>query len=425
MGRGCGDEFRLSADDVLQLGSSTQIKISVFPREMLPENFLERHSLSLSVGGSLPRTLTMPKHRIPSFSSLLSPKITSNSPSRRAVVAAASDELRMECCIAFAVGKDHLWKNQRCEDVAMAECPLRDSEVVLEGSPAALFCVFDGHGGRNTAETACTILPEEVSNRLAIICEKSKSITPRSTSTAEGLFESVAEDVLSSNLSDMNKHENSQLAFRDAFLATDAKIESEEGCTATAVIAWQGDKHEVRLLAANVGDSAALLIDVDKGPDSYVTLTEDHRLTNPKERERLESSGIPLTGSTHRLYGLNLARALGDRFLKDEDLGLIAEPYVGEAISVPKNRGALLLIASDGLWDVLDQERVAALLCTADQENDGSVVEVASAVIEAAQKANTRDDVTALVIRIFPIDEWALRSPIYDFVDENEKRKIV
>jgi len=38
------------------------------------------------------------------------------------------------------------------------------------------------------------------------------------------------------------------------------------------------------------------------------------------------------TGAGHsvrtRLFGLNISRMLGDRFLKDEDLGFIAEPFV-------------------------------------------------------------------------------------------------
>lgn len=44
------------------------------------------------------------------------------------------------------------------------------------------------------------------------------------------------------------------------------------------------------LQAANVGDSSALLVDPVRG--LYDELTEDHRLSNPKERQRLASLGI-------------------------------------------------------------------------------------------------------------------------------------
>lgn len=45
------------------------------------------------------------------------------------------------------------------------------------------------------------------------------------------------------------------------------------------------------------------------------------------ERERLQAHGHTVR---HRLFGLNISRMLGDRFLKDENLGFIAEPHVGE-----------------------------------------------------------------------------------------------
>lgn len=44
-------------------------------------------------------------------------------------------------------------------------------------------------------------------------------------------------------------------------------------------------------------------------------LTSDHRWTSEEERARLAGMGIQLEGRT-RLYGLNLSRCLGDKFLK-------------------------------------------------------------------------------------------------------------
>jgi Protein phosphatase 2C len=44
-------------------------------------------------------------------------------------------------------------------------------------------------------------------------------------------------------------------------------------------------------------------------------LTADHRWTSTEERARLAGMGIQLEGRT-RLYGLNLSRCLGDKFLK-------------------------------------------------------------------------------------------------------------
>jgi serine/threonine protein phosphatase PrpC len=56
---------------------------------------------------------------------------------------------------------------------------------------------------------------------------------------------------------------------------------------------------------------------------------------------------------------------LGDRFLKEQDVGFIAKPYVSEGLRVEPQEEALLVMASDGLWDVVSQERVAALAAKA------------------------------------------------------------
>lgn len=56
-----------------------------------------------------------------------------------------------------------------------------------------------------------------------------------------------------------------------------------------------------------------------------VQLTADHRWVNPQEAARV---GVGKTQT--RMYGLNISRALGDKFLKDKDLGLIAVPHVSQ-----------------------------------------------------------------------------------------------
>ena len=50
--------------------------------------------------------------------------------------------------------------------------------------------------------------------------------------------------------------------------------------------------------------------------EAVTQLTADHRLTSPGERERLAGLGVQLSDGRTRLYGLNLARCLGDKFLK-------------------------------------------------------------------------------------------------------------
>lgn len=130
-------------------------------------------------------------------------------------------------------------------------------------------------------------------------------------------------------------------------------------------------------------------------------MTKDHRWTTPEERTRLALMGIHLEGRT-RLYGLNLSRCLGDNFLKDEDLGLSSQPSVSEVIRLPLDKqegGGVLVIASDGLWDVVDIDTVvqAALQAISEGPRAG-----AEALLQLALAQHSRDDVSVLLLQIKP-----------------------
>lgn len=371
-----GEEYRLNSDDMIQLGSSTKMKISLMPEEMVNVETRERRQ-SLSKE-SFPKTLTMPKHKAPSFNSLLSP-IANSSPSSNAVVAASSAELRLECSIVSCTGREHSRRKQPIEDIACVECPLIGPDNGYGDTYAALFCVFDGHCGRSAAEAASTALPEEISMRLMESMRRQE----------EQKLPNSVDDIL-----------------HDAFLATDDRIADEAGCTATSILVWRSmsDEDVLYVQGANVGDSMAFILDFDTS--SYSLLTEDHRLSNPDERARLEQTGIPLGKDTRRLYGLNLARALGDRFLKDEDLGLSADPSTSGRCKIPKDKNYIIIIASDGLWDVMSPSDAAKLVIRVERESYGGTVDIASALVRQAQQLGSRDDITALVVRIWSRNEW-------------------
>ena len=90
----------------------------------------------------------------------------------------------------------------------------------------------------------------------------------------------------------------------------------------------QHDLSGARVQVANVGDSSAVIAELgaDRQPKALgAYLTADHRLSNPEERARLEGLGITLGHNGTRLYGLNLGRCLGDRYLK-------ARPHTANAV---------------------------------------------------------------------------------------------
>lgn len=56
------------------------------------------------------------------------------------------------------------------------------------------------------------------------------------------------------------------------------------------------------------------------------------------------------------------------RFLKEEDLGFIAEPHVSSVEAMPSSHTCFLVAASDGLWDVISEERAAGLIIKVKKE---------------------------------------------------------
>ncbi|URD78128.1 PP2Cc [Musa troglodytarum] len=114
----------------------------------------------------------------------------------------------------------------------------------------------------------------------------------------------------------------------------------------TAVVALVGGG---RLVVANCGDSRAVL---SRGGRA-VPLSDDHKPDRPDELARIEAAGgrvIYLNGA--RVYGiLAMSRALGDKYLKP---AVISEPEIRVVETTAADE--CLIIASDGLWDVLPND---------------------------------------------------------------------
>ncbi|CAN6482024.1 unnamed protein product [Victoria cruziana] len=252
------------------------------------------------------------------------------------------------------------------EDVTYCEWPLPGIEQF------GLFGIFDGHGGSGASNTACKLLPETVASILAVPERR--------------------EYVLS--------HHDASEVLRDAFYQTEAAMSHEyEGCCATVLLIWS-DLHEGFFAqCANVGDSACIF-NID---GCQVVMTEDHRLTSESERTRLTEMGGPLRDGETRLCGLNIARMLGDKFLKEQDLRFSSLPYISQVLHITRTSKAFALLASDGLWDVLSVKKVNQLILqyrersdVADQENIAEMI--AKLVLDEARTLRTKDNTSVIYL---------------------------
>jgi len=239
------------------------------------------------------------------------------------------------------------------EDIWCVEFPFDGDE------DRGLFCVFDGHAGKKCAEAAARLFPTELANALKT---KSEVVT---------------------DLTDI---------WKPIYLKVDEQLKEYEyeGTTASTVFLWKVG-HQRYVQAANVGDSTAFIIRNGEA----VMLTEDHRPTIKRERDRITEMGIKLESGQTRLNGLAVSRALGDHFPKEAKCGLIADPYVSDTIKIEPT-DTHIIIASDGLWDVLTGQHAYEII-----ESLSSAEEMASTLLNTALKSSKcTDNVTVIVIRL-------------------------
>lgn len=125
-----------------------------------------------------------------------------------------------------------------------------------------------------------------------------------------------------------------------------------QGSTAVAVVLHVGEDGTRTLLSANVGDSRAVLS--RKG--SAVDLTRDHKPNDEREKARIRALGEEIEwdpyGELYRVRDLSLSRAIGDRFAKP---AVSSEAEI-KHFPVADADDEFILLASDGLWDVMTSQ---------------------------------------------------------------------
>ncbi|MCF8030838.1 MAG: protein phosphatase 2C domain-containing protein [Desulfohalobiaceae bacterium] len=133
------------------------------------------------------------------------------------------------------------------------------------------------------------------------------------------------------------------------------------GTTAVTLYLRDGE-----LVAANAGD--ARLVVVDSG--SVRQITRDHRVEDPGERERIESCGGIISGPYVLCGGGGLmpTRSLGDEYFKP--VGIIATPDTATERLGEDDRW--LVVACDGLFDVMDNQEVAAIVNQTDSAREAA-----------------------------------------------------
>lgn len=212
-------------------------------------------------------------------------------------------------------------------------------------------------------------------------------------STPDGIHLPQASEIVSTQLPPLLA---SGLSPSEAFLHVDRVVcaalppRSFIGTTATVGTVRRG-----RILSlAHVGDSRAVLVD---GNGRGCVLTEDHVPGRNDEAMRVErAGGHVLRGRVNGV--LAVSRAIGARALKSV---VQACPDVMERAL--RRDDQCLVLASDGLWDLVDADEVAERLAAAPQKRGAVAVpedlqKAADDLVDLAVERGSRDDVSIVVV---------------------------
>ena len=224
---------------------------------------------------------------------------------------------------------------------------------------AGLYAVFDGHGGGGASEFCRDHFADALEDALG-----GKGATPAQPLAAL------------------------EEATDAAYAAVDEAMKPTvpyAGTTAVTALITQNEAGERVLTTANVGDARAVLIHKGKA----IRLTVDHDCHNADEVARIEALGGRIING--RVNGqVAPTRALGDHLQKKY---LVPVPHRDQRVLTKDDTH--LLLACDGVFEVLEDQTVVDIIIKAD-----SADAAAKAVVQASLDAWTTDNISAMVLTL-------------------------
>ncbi|KAF8393443.1 hypothetical protein HHK36_021687 [Tetracentron sinense] len=251
-------------------------------------------------------------------------------------------------------------------------CTAPGSRTSGEISPVHFFGVYDGHGGSQVAK----------------FC-------------AKRIHEVVAEEWDRGGGEGDGWRNRWEVAFSSGFERADNEVVEESvapeivGSTAV-VVAVSG----CQIITSNCGDSRAVLCRATQ----ILQLTVDHKVPDREdELLRIEGGGgrvISWNGA--RVFGvLAMSRAIGDRYLRP---WIIPVPEV--TFTARSEEDECLIVASDGLWDVMSNDEVGEVARHLLRRRRRSILmdetppaqAVADHLTDLAYRKNSSDNISIIVV---------------------------
>ncbi len=298
--------------------------------------------------------------------------------------AAAPDELFRIARIEWGVSERQGDRDEMEDDYAAV--------TNLKGhSDQAFFGIYDGHCGAQAAIAAAKGLDLGNGKQIPALHE---------------LVDPESEDRL----------EN----YKHAYEQTDENISAHFDKDGTTAVTARILKEISRLDLAWAGDSRGVLVKQD-GAVCALGTTDDHKPGSESEKLRIKAVGgfvMYDAWGPPRVGGLSVSRTLGDKKKKASYAGIIAEPDVEVVDLQPEH--AFLILACDGVWDVLQNEVAAYIVARAlkqkmdelpadpiketqesvtEDGNSNSAMYAARALRDEAYNELSQDNISVIVVK--------------------------
>lgn len=223
------------------------------------------------------------------------------------------------------------------------------------------YAVFDGHGGAEVSTYLSIYMKEAVRSLLV----KQDAQTIKSVDMAQVLFD----------------------AFQTIVNDIPYKISYDRGSTAVVVV-----RNKSNVWVANCGDTRAIMNSLA----DVVPLTVDHKPTREDEYKRITSLGGNVSqafrGDVFRVNGsLAVSRAIGDFHLAPH---VTWKPEISHFTLDESNH--YILIATDGVWDAIQNEEATALINKTITDDDWS--NIGRRLIMASRQRGSTDNIAICLI---------------------------
>lgn len=283
------------------------------------------------------------------------------------------------CYNEYQNSRDYMEDYSKIIDNMSLTIPLKNktetSESSIDYNNRMLILLADGHGGDSASIYVKDQFPLVFKNAVS----------------------KLAENYSMSNNNEINLfiNNNFEKIIKNTYLELDNSLKNEtwastQGSTLNSVVITSDNSESETLTinCANVGDSRSVLAT----KDSITRLSYDHKASDKNEKSRVEKEGGFISFG-RLLSQLAITRAFGD--IEYKEYGLSAEPYV-YTTSVKKNNNNFIIVASDGVWDVIEDNELLKII--KDCDNDSQKIN--KLIIKTSIERGSLDNISCIVVKL-------------------------